>query len=223
MSSQIQSVEIEQPHAPPALQRWRRTGRAYIQLYFWLQEHPPNKIAFTIAQVADALDISQGMAYQVLRQYRMDSKLFLKYECEYLLKTHPELSDEALWNEALASLHKQGRYFISPRLYLDSHWVEPTFYEFETYNATYFGQNARSLAYRITDAIDFSMAIDGINLRDALIEVRELIAMLEGNVGYPCEECGVAFNTPDELQAHRSIDHKERLALPTGTPSSDDS
>ena len=69
---------------------------------------------------------------------------------------------------------------ISPRDYLSRHWVEPTFRQFEDYNARYFGEAVHRAQYRLQDAMDFSMMIDGIDIRKELETTLKKRGMLEG-------------------------------------------
>jgi hypothetical protein len=141
----------------------------------WLRKTPPNEEAFTIKQLAEEFDMGVMAVRQAMGKYRTHSKLFLKYiPIPDRFKTPAEE-----WDWALDRLHRQGFFMISPRGYLSKWWGEPTFRQFEDYNARYFGEAVHRAQYRLTDAMDFSMMIDGIDIRKELEATLKKRAMLE--------------------------------------------
>jgi len=150
-------------------------SRSYYLLSIWLRRNPPNEQAFTIRQLAEEFDLGEMAVRQTLNKYRTHSKLFLKY-----IPIPDRLKNpEEEWNWAIERLHRQGFFMISPQEYLSKYWVEPSFRQFEDYNARYFGEAVHRAQYRLTDAVDFSLMIDGIDIRRELEATLKKRAMLE--------------------------------------------
>lgn len=150
-------------------------SRPYYLLSIWLRKNPPNKKSFTIKQVADELGISRIGAQAALSKYREHSKIFVKY----VPFPKPLTRGVQQWSHALDRLHSYGFFMVNPREYHSKHWVEPTFRQFEDYNARYFGEAIHRGKYRLQDAVAFSLAIDGLDVRKELAATYRKQTMLE--------------------------------------------
>ncbi len=151
--------------------------RSYYLLSTWLRNNPPNEEAFRIKQLAEDFDLGEMTMRQTLNRYRAHSKLFLKYIPIPNRFKNP--AEE--WNWAIQRLHHDGFFMINPREYLSKFWVEPSFRQFEDYNTRYFGEAVHRAQYRLEDAVTFSMAIDGIDIRRELEVTLRKRAMLESS------------------------------------------
>jgi hypothetical protein len=162
---------------PPLFRRITVNSRVYYLLSMWLRSHPPHTTPFTVKQLANEFAVNTMYMFQTLNKYRHHSKLFLKYIP--IPSTIRKSTDE--WNHAIRRLHDDGFFMISPEKYHSKYWVEPTFRQFEDYNARYFGEGIHRVQYRLEDAVTFSMAIDGIDIKKELAATLTKRAMLESS------------------------------------------
>lgn len=152
-----------------------RPSPTYYHATQWLRKHPPNEEQFTIRHLAADIGFGIGSVRIALRKYRNDSKVFLKY---IPIPSRIKGAEEE-WNWAINELHKrQGCFMVQPDQYHSSNWGEPTFRQFEDYNVRYFGEGLHRIQYRLQDAIDYNLTIDGINIRKELSENLKKQAML---------------------------------------------
>ncbi len=160
---------------PAELREITVRSRAYYLLSMRLRKYPPNKQAFTVKQLAEEFGVNPMYMFQTLNNYRNHSKIFLKY-----IRVPQAIQKPAEeWNWAIERLHRRGFFMICPQQYHSKHWVEPSFRQFEDYNARYFGEGIHRIEYRLRDAITFSMAIDGMDVRKELEATLKKRALLE--------------------------------------------
>lgn len=169
-------VEREYPWSivPPIERRIVRRSRIHWLLTRYLRENPPTKQSFRIKNLAEEFGCSWMSLYQNLRTYSNDSKRFLKY-IPVPIKIAEE---EKSWEYAVEKLHEQGFYFVQPLEYHTGNWGEPTFAAFEEYDTRYLKEAFNRVFYRIRDAKDFNLKLDGIDVRKELKYVQKRLDML---------------------------------------------
>lgn len=167
---------------PSNLREIRRQNTVYYLLSIRLRSHPPNVEQFTLNQLGKEFGASVGYVRSIVNEYRFDSKIFLRFIPK------PSGTPQAQWNYAIGELHKNGFYFVNPMQYLGSLWGEPSFGEYEDYISRYFGEAVQRAINRLDDALNFSMAIDGIDIRRELGEQLTKKALVQS-----CSDCKLSY------------------------------
>lgn len=167
--------EAPWPHVPRSLQKIHRTNRFYYLLTIWLRNNPPNEKTYTLRQLSEEFDVSVGYIRFIVCDYRLDGKIFLKY----IPKPKGIDGAEQEWKWAIDQLHKQGFFLVNPVQYLSPSWGEPTLRQFEDYTTRYYREAVHRAVYRLRDAIDYSLQIDGIDIRKELGEELRKKALIE--------------------------------------------
>lgn len=151
-----------------------RQSRIYYLITEHFRENPPDKYAFRIKELAEKFGCNTNYIYQVIRQYHMDSKRFLKY---VPIPTEIQNEDNE-WEYAVEQLHAQGFYFIQPLAFHKGSWGEPSFAQFEEYDTHYLKEAFNRALVRIRDAVDFGLKLDGIDVRKELSDLEGKMKML---------------------------------------------
>jgi hypothetical protein len=165
-------------NVPTNLREIRRQNTYYYLLSIWLRNHPPTKKHFTLNQLSEEFSVSVGYIRSIVNDYRLDGKMFLRF------LPKPSGTPQAQWNYAIGQLHRDGFYFVNPIQYLTSSWGEPSFRQYEDYINRYFGEAVQRAINRLDDALEFSMAIDGIDIRKELGEQLTKKALVQS-----CSDC----------------------------------
>lgn len=163
---------------PSNLREIRRQNTIYYLLSVWLRNHPPSEEQFTLRQLSGEFSASIGYVRLIVNEYRLDSKMFLRFI--------PKRGDtsQVQWDYSMSQLRREGFYLINPIQYLSESWGEPTFRQYEDYTNRYFGEAVQRAINRLDDALDFSMAIDGIDIRKELGEQLTKKALVQS-----CSDC----------------------------------
>lgn len=160
---------------PVRLRVKKRTSRLYYLLTMYLRENPPDITPFRIRTLMDEFGTSYASMYQTVRNYFFDSKYFLgniiiPFEIE---------RDEKTWEWAIEELHKEGFYMIQPLAYHSGLWGEPSFRQFEDYDANYLREAFNRAMNRLQDGVTFGLTFDGLNVRKELEYIKRRQEMLE--------------------------------------------
>ena len=160
---------------PYRRQTKRRTSRYYYLLTLYLRENPPDEVPFRIRELVDQFGASYPSMYQTARNYHFDSKFYL---ARIPISTDIQGSDRE-WEWAIQELHRDGFYMIQPLAYHSGFWGEPSFRQFEDYDTRYIREAFNRVFYRLQDAVDFGLTLDGLDVRRELEYVQQRRRMLE--------------------------------------------
>jgi hypothetical protein len=113
--------------------------------------------------------------YQTVRKYFFDSKFFLAK----IIIPDEIVRDEKTWEWAIKELYKEGFYMVQPLAYHSGLWGEPSFRQFEDYDANYLREAFNRAFYRLQDGATFGLTFDGLNIRKELDYIKGRQKMLE--------------------------------------------
>jgi len=160
---------------PTVRQTQRRTSRFYYLLTLYLREHPPDQEYFRISELAEEFGTSYQNMYLTTRNYTNDSKFFLAR----IPIPQSTQGSEQEWEWAIDQLHNDGYYYVQPTAYHSGYWGEPSFRQFEDYDTMYIREAFNRVFYRLRDAEQFGLTLDGLNVREELTYVQERRRRLE--------------------------------------------